>query len=657
MIDCLAVSGTAAPRRHSRRFARSSLSLVALHAGLLVSVAQAGYFTVEQRGAAWWFADPSGTLFQARAVNAVGIGPAPDKLDPANPGYCGLKFFPDAAAWATETSRRFRAWGFNTVGGYSDHAPFHAHGMPFTVALWLGGNWGVPWVDLKDPVIQKGIRDMAVEMCTPLKDDPLLLGWFPDNELGWWDETVFMYWFQRPGKERLKAELVAMLKAEYRGDLRALLADFVVLPRPKKFDDLKKELTSAAFAPGRRPAVVDRFIEQLADEYYATVCGAIRAVDPNHLILGDRYLSYYSQGVVRAAGRHVDVVSANYNTYAPSGWVSRSFFDTLYRLSRKPIMVTEYYFSAMENATGNKNSHGPFIVVPTQRERATGAGEMTRRLAAFPGMVGYHWFQHADEPPLGRPDGEDFNFGLVDTQDRPYPELIAAFTAANRAAEALHTTGGDPVGLARAGDEWRVPRAAWSATPDGRLDEWDLPGTFAPDPAAAPPYLPFADFHLAWAPEGLRLGVVYMDYSQLDEPDPADPLNLPRIVLTVRRDGVDPVTLTLRGFRERVGPKPAEPKKGEKAPPDDRPAAPITALADAQGRVTEGADTVRGAQSRVSITSIGEVAIPVGALGGRPLVPGEVLELRVSLRLRGDTKTTRWPEPGDRPASVRLVGK
>lgn len=626
-----------------------------LVAGLIGSAGAAaaapGFITVEQRGAAWWFADPSGTLFQCRAVNVVNMGDPPEKFDPANPGYCALKLFPSAAAWGAETSRRLRSWGFNVIGGYSSHDEFRRHGMPYTVAMWLGLNEGVPWVDIKDPEVTKRVRAMAAEVCAPRKDDPLLLGWFPDNELGWWDETAFLYWMGRPGKERLKADLVAMLKTAYRGDLRLALEDFVVEPRPRKFADLGKELTRVEFAPGRRPAVVDVFFEQVAEEYYATVCGAIRAVDPNHLIIGDRYLSYYSQGVVRAAGRHVDVVSTNYNTYAPSGWVSPSFFDTLYRLAARPIMVTEYYFSAMENRTGNKNAHGPFIVVPTQRERAAGAGGMTRRLAAHPGMVGYHWFQHADEPPLGRADGEDFNFGLVDTQDRPYEELTAAFTAANGAADGLHATGGDPYGLVHASGEWRVPRAAWTASPDGRLDDWDLPATFAPGPVARAPYLPFADVHLAWAPEGLTLGLVCMDYSAVGEPDPAVLLNLARIVVTVRRAGALPVTFTLRGLRERVGPRPAEPKKGEKAPPDLRPAAPITAV-----EPLPGAGTIQGAQSSVSITSIAEIILPAAALGGRPLARGEELELAVVLRLRGDTKQTGWPAVDGGLAKIRLTG-
>src|SRR5205085_2796218 len=154
-------------------------------------------------------------------------------------------------------------------------------------------------------------------------------------------------------------------------------------------------------------------------------------------------------------------------TFAASGWISPSYFDSLHRLCRKPLMVTEYYFSAMENSTGNKNDHGPYILVQTQAERAAGAGAMTRNLARLPYLVGTHWFQFADEPPKGRDDGEDFNFGLVDVWNKPYEGLVKALGDANREAPGLHAQGGLGPGLARGKRGYRVPRGATNMATDG----------------------------------------------------------------------------------------------------------------------------------------------------------------------------------------------
>jgi hypothetical protein len=86
-------------------------------------------------------------------------------------------------------------------------------------------------------------------------------------------------------------------------------------------------------------------------------------------------------------------------------------------------MVTEFYFSATQNQTGNRNSGDAFPKVETQDQRANGFANCLRQLAAMPYMVGAHWFQFSDEPPKGRGDGEDWNFGLVDVKGQTYPKM------------------------------------------------------------------------------------------------------------------------------------------------------------------------------------------------------------------------------------------
>ena len=611
---------------------------------LMAGAAQAGFFKVEQRDGVWWLLDQDGKPFLARAVNCVDMGPARSEFDPKNPAYCALLLYASEDAWAAATATRLRGWGFNTIGGYSDRAIMKGQGLPYTVALVMGGWFALPWADIRDPESLKKVDEIAASEAAKYRDDPLCIGYFLDNELGWWDETAFLYWMGRPAKERLKQVLWGMLKEEYRGDLRAALKDFAVVPAPRDFADLQGELKEVRWAPGRRPLVAERFIEALAEDYYAVVTAAMRKADPNHLILGDRYLSFYSQPIARAAGRHLDVVSTNYNTFAASGWILPSYFESLYRLARRPIMVTEYYFTAMENRTGNRNRNGPFMVVPTQHARAAGAREMTERLLRLPYIVGAHWFQYADEPPLGRGDGEDFDFGLVDNQGRPYEELTAAFADVNGKAEAMHREGRKPDGLVPAARGWRVPRAGWTRSIDGILDEWNLPATWLPNPGARSPFEPFGDFHLAWVPEGLLAGGVFMNFGDGSAP-PAGPLDLERLTLVVRRPDAAPLSVTLRGFHEKVGAEPAAGPDGKK-PEDTRPYAPLTPLSrtsNPSADSTATASAVAGAQSHVSITTISEVFVPAAALGGRPLAAGEKLRLALSFRLRGDVKETFWP--------------
>src|SRR5207237_2643750 len=99
----------------------------------------------------------------------------------------------------------------------------------------------------------------------------------------------------------------------------------------------------------------------------------------------------------------------------------------------KPGLVSEWFFAARENRTGNRNN-GHLMTVDSQQERAAGAAVATGNFAAVPEVIGMHWFQYYDHPKGGRADGEDYDFGLVDINNRPYEELTSALADANRRA-------------------------------------------------------------------------------------------------------------------------------------------------------------------------------------------------------------------------------
>jgi hypothetical protein len=56
----------------------------------------------------------------------------------------------------------------------------------------------------------------------------------------------------------------------------------------------------------------------------------------------------------------------------------------------------------------------------------------------MPEMIGTHWFQWVDQPATGRFDGENYNIGLVDVTDRPYPDLVAALKETHRRVLRVH---------------------------------------------------------------------------------------------------------------------------------------------------------------------------------------------------------------------------
>jgi hypothetical protein len=59
-------------------------------------------------------------------------------------------------------------------------------------------------------------------------------------------------------------------------------------------------------------------------------------------------------------------------------------------------------------------------------ERAVAYRYYVENAAAQPALIGAHWFQWIDQPSTGRFDGENYNIGLVDVTDLPYPDMIKA---------------------------------------------------------------------------------------------------------------------------------------------------------------------------------------------------------------------------------------
>src|SRR5207244_4686708 len=120
-------------------------------------------------------------------------------------------------------------------------------------------------------------------------------------------------------------------------------------------------------------------------------------------------IDYYPAAVL-AMARHVYAIAINYNVDSSDGWIADYFFDGLRKLSGgKPVLVSEWFFAARENRTGNRNN-GHLMTVATQDERAAGAAAASLNFAAIPEVVGAHWFQYYDHPKGGRGDGEDYDF-------------------------------------------------------------------------------------------------------------------------------------------------------------------------------------------------------------------------------------------------------
>jgi hypothetical protein len=467
-------------------------------------------FSIQQRGESSWLAKPNGEKFFSLGVCVVNQGASSANFNPTNPGYGAFQNYPDSNRWAKATLERLKDWHFTTIGGWSDYAALKSvrdADLTFTPMLAVGMSCGAPWFDMWDTNVIARMHQIAHEQILPLRDEPRLLGYYSDNEMGWWNASLLKLTLEQSPTSGQRQRLLTLLRETYHQDWKALLKDFEV-EGAASFEEL--DLGGKLFLrPGSEGVRTYRkFLAKMAERYYGLVREIIRAYDSRGLILGDRYQSFYYPEVVRACGSQVDAVSGNLNAAWSDGTFPRYYLSTLRALSGRPIIVSEFYMTAQQNRSGNRNDQGIFPRVQTQRERADGFRATVLELLRTPYVIGADWFQYYDEPAHGRFDGENYNFGLVDIYDRPYAPLTRA--AASLKLAALKARAYPPDSDASQG----VPPAP--ADPLGEfkpllaLKRWDRERGFVPSASQ----FPIADLYLCWDKSAVYVGVYAQDFAE-----------------------------------------------------------------------------------------------------------------------------------------------
>jgi len=566
-----------------------------------------------------WLVTPCGERFLSLGVNILDGG-YPEREKAGRVFYSWKAFEPTLADWAAETRRRLSSWGFNSAGGWAI-AP-QVLELPTIINLELGRLARFHWFDPFAPETETRMNALAQKLVAPYRNTPYRIGYFSDNEVGWWAGALFVFYSSKPASSITKQRWVELLQRHYAGDWSHFAADFTPPAGVDSWDRLLGATETTRMKPGGGGIhAVREWTGIVAERYYSLAEQAIRRADPDALFFGDRLPIYYDPAAVRAMARHVDAIAANYNVDSGDGWIAHYFFDGLRKLSNgKPVLVSEWFFAAQENRTGNRNN-GHLMTVATQEERAAGAAAATANFAAIPELVGAHWFMYYDHPKGGRPDGEDYDFGLVDINDRPYEDLSAALAAANRRALQIHAAAAVPP--PRIGT-FSLPHASISVH-DRSLSDWPKPASLLPRLTASPGAVEFGEAYLSWSERGLALATIGQDYFDIDllAYEGAFPLiDAYRVELGVDF-GKGPRRFTLFFIPPRTKHR-------------DHP--PMTArlcAGEAQIAITEGCTKVSGAEAvyfgadQPRITA--EMVIPWSALGIAAPTPGTELRAEVAI--------------------------
>ena len=321
----------------------------------------------------------------------------------ANPeqAYRWQRFTATRSEWAVGARQRVLAWGFNTAGAWS--VPPAEIGLPSTPALELGHAVQFVWHDPVHPALITELRRKAAAAVTPYRGNPLRIGYFSDNEIGWWNGPLFVAYLTYPRENHTKQHLITMLRERYRDDWHEFERDFIPARGTASFDDLLAARAAARLRPGGNGIeAVRAWTAVVAARYYSAMREALRAADPEVLSISATVCRSTTTPTPCPPRRpHVDAISINYNVDTADGWIAPYFFNGLRDLSGgKPVLVTEWFYAAAENRSGNlnrtglprddadakisnnRNRTGHLMTVATQQERALGAGRAAQLLAA-----------------------------------------------------------------------------------------------------------------------------------------------------------------------------------------------------------------------------------------------------------------------------------
>jgi hypothetical protein len=372
-----------------------------------------GFFHTEKINNIWWFIDPEGQFFFSNGSNCIGSGsdfsrirdreylfsampPAselgikdnPDRRDD-NAAYYTWNLFRRFGPgwyqkWMELTFKRMDNWGINTVGNWSDPALGEARRKTYVATLdgWgiETGIMGMPDVYAADYALKTDRA--ASEQCSPKKEDPFLLGYFIGNEPAWpGRETEFTDVVLSGGETPMQAEL--------------------------------KKFLAGGDTPDRRKT----FVYETYSRFLNIVCSAIKKYDHNHLNLGLRFGNPPSDEIIIESKKYFNVFSFNHYGYS----VNHSEIQNIYEKTGLPVIIGEFHFGTPGRglAPGLAQTKNP-------EERGVAFQFYVENAAAHPAVIGTHWFQWIDQPPTGRYDGENYNIGLLDVTDRPYPDMISA---------------------------------------------------------------------------------------------------------------------------------------------------------------------------------------------------------------------------------------
>lgn len=415
-----------------------------------------GYFRIGSKNGVYWFITPDGCAFYSTGVTGIKFRNYMKK----DQAYFSTikKRYGSSERYGNAVIKRLKDWGFNTLGAWCEESLFTKQRYPFVKELSI-----TPFYNrLRNAspnrfpdVFSKQFRQKAEErvkkQAKKYRFDPYLVGYFTDNEV-----RFFSFKKAAFGQRKLQHLLdlfvnewtdtaghkaaAAFLESRYRDDFNKFTE--VWQTSVGSFKELATKRQKNIAPRNSTQASLDReaFLRLAAHNYYKTVTELVRQYDPNHLLLGSRFIRQRNVAptliapVVQEALRYNDALSLNLYTESPLEDDHLNILINQCKLYKKPLMITEFSFRIAQGQRGSRGAHVP--AARTDAARGLLYQRYVEELLSSPYIVGFHYFRWVDresEDFVSRKHGNfEGRLGLVNTRDEPWEDFLQSVRETNQ---------------------------------------------------------------------------------------------------------------------------------------------------------------------------------------------------------------------------------
>ncbi len=388
-----------------------------------------GFFYTKKLGDRWWVIDPLGYPCQIRGVS--GVTPQYSSGSP-NQQSSAIAKYGSLDRWGIAAVERLKdGLYFNTTTSTNKYVL--AADDPLIEQLSLGGGFVKNYAKVKNIYSSKGGSTTLSENNT--------MPVFSSDFAEYCDD--YAYGNTKPHLN--KSNFIGYTTDNELPMDEDMLTDYLTLDISKKVnhDSYACAWTWLCNMTGKeQPTQADITDEMYQlfrgfvwDRYYYVVCSAVRKYDPNHMILGTRFLTRVkdAEWALRFAGQYLDIMTINWYRQ----WEADA--DALWRISTYsdlPIMITEFYAKAKENEGNLSNTDtSAGWLVETQSDRGYFYQNFTLRLLECKNVIGWHWFQYLDCDPEGNQtdvSSQNSNKGMYSNTHNEYTDLTEKMAVINK---------------------------------------------------------------------------------------------------------------------------------------------------------------------------------------------------------------------------------